>query len=364
MRADGVKVHFEEARGRAPADAELRATVKSLERPVFAYSYEIIDNRQRQRRRPRPEGRGPDDVPDGEERRARAARTRRRRTCATCRARACSSTRALRHLEHDAGRHAHASRSRSTSSQQLADPEAKVRARRSATTTCARRSTRRCASRSPIRMTVAASGGSPARAGERARTCANEPDADGRVFARLPRGGAARGARDRQRVREAGARRRPVRVRQERPTWSRAARRPRRSRSRTRWAHAPPAVELPQPQLATRDTHTQVHGDGERRRAPARRLHLRRLAQGLLPVEPQRGRPEADGVRRRPAAPAGRERGDGRRAREPRHDDAAHVHRAARRPERRAAAPRRRRTTSSARRRRPTTTERTDHVLA
>jgi carboxyl-terminal processing protease len=45
MRADGVKVHFEEARGRAPADAEIRATVKSLERPVFAYSYELVDNR-------------------------------------------------------------------------------------------------------------------------------------------------------------------------------------------------------------------------------------------------------------------------------------------------------------------------------
>ena len=45
MRSDGVKVHFDEARGRAPADAELRATVKSLERPIFAYSYEVIDNR-------------------------------------------------------------------------------------------------------------------------------------------------------------------------------------------------------------------------------------------------------------------------------------------------------------------------------
>ena len=46
MRADGVKVHFEEARGRAPADSEVRATIKSLERPIFAYSYEIIDNRK------------------------------------------------------------------------------------------------------------------------------------------------------------------------------------------------------------------------------------------------------------------------------------------------------------------------------
>ncbi len=46
MRADGVKVHFEEARGRAPADYELRASIRSLDRPVFAYSYEIIDNRR------------------------------------------------------------------------------------------------------------------------------------------------------------------------------------------------------------------------------------------------------------------------------------------------------------------------------
>jgi carboxyl-terminal processing protease len=45
MRADGVKLHFEEARNHAPADAEIRTTVKSLDRPVFAYSYEVIDNR-------------------------------------------------------------------------------------------------------------------------------------------------------------------------------------------------------------------------------------------------------------------------------------------------------------------------------
>jgi carboxyl-terminal processing protease len=46
MRADGVKLHFEEARGRAPSDAELRITTKSLERPTFAYSYQIVDNRR------------------------------------------------------------------------------------------------------------------------------------------------------------------------------------------------------------------------------------------------------------------------------------------------------------------------------
>jgi carboxyl-terminal processing protease len=45
LRSDGVKFHFDEARGHAPADAELRATVKSLERPVFAYSYDVVDNR-------------------------------------------------------------------------------------------------------------------------------------------------------------------------------------------------------------------------------------------------------------------------------------------------------------------------------
>jgi len=45
-RADGIKVHFEEARGRAPADVETRATIRSLERPVFAYAYQIADNRK------------------------------------------------------------------------------------------------------------------------------------------------------------------------------------------------------------------------------------------------------------------------------------------------------------------------------
>ncbi|MFO0675617.1 MAG: MXAN_5808 family serine peptidase [Polyangiaceae bacterium] len=45
-RADGMKVHFEEARGRAPADAEARLTVKALERPIFAYSYQVVDNRR------------------------------------------------------------------------------------------------------------------------------------------------------------------------------------------------------------------------------------------------------------------------------------------------------------------------------
>ena len=45
-RADGIKLHFEEARGRAPADADTRVSIKALERPVFAYSYQIVDNRK------------------------------------------------------------------------------------------------------------------------------------------------------------------------------------------------------------------------------------------------------------------------------------------------------------------------------
>jgi carboxyl-terminal processing protease len=39
-------VHFEEARGRAPGDAEMRVSIKSLERPIFAYSWQIEDNRK------------------------------------------------------------------------------------------------------------------------------------------------------------------------------------------------------------------------------------------------------------------------------------------------------------------------------
>jgi len=45
-RADGIKIHFEEAKNRAPADAEARVTVKALERPTFAYTYDIEDNRK------------------------------------------------------------------------------------------------------------------------------------------------------------------------------------------------------------------------------------------------------------------------------------------------------------------------------
>lgn len=45
-RADGIRIRFDEARGRVPAPAELRVGVKGLERPVFAYSYQVVDNRK------------------------------------------------------------------------------------------------------------------------------------------------------------------------------------------------------------------------------------------------------------------------------------------------------------------------------
>ena len=45
-RADGVKLKFEEARGRVPREAETRVTLRALERPVFAYSYQVADNKK------------------------------------------------------------------------------------------------------------------------------------------------------------------------------------------------------------------------------------------------------------------------------------------------------------------------------
>ncbi|HVJ95152.1 MAG TPA: MXAN_5808 family serine peptidase, partial [Labilithrix sp.] len=45
-RQDGISVKFDEARGRAPSPQDVRVTVKALERPVFAYSYQIADARK------------------------------------------------------------------------------------------------------------------------------------------------------------------------------------------------------------------------------------------------------------------------------------------------------------------------------
>ncbi len=45
-RQDAISVKFDEARGRAPAPTNLRVAVKALERPLFAYSYQIADSRK------------------------------------------------------------------------------------------------------------------------------------------------------------------------------------------------------------------------------------------------------------------------------------------------------------------------------
>jgi carboxyl-terminal processing protease len=44
-RSDGLKVKFDATGGHAPADAEIRTTVHGLDRPVFSYAYQIVDNR-------------------------------------------------------------------------------------------------------------------------------------------------------------------------------------------------------------------------------------------------------------------------------------------------------------------------------
>jgi carboxyl-terminal processing protease len=44
-RQDILRVQFSAASGEAPADVELRPTVRSLPKPVFAYGYHIVDNR-------------------------------------------------------------------------------------------------------------------------------------------------------------------------------------------------------------------------------------------------------------------------------------------------------------------------------
>ena len=44
-RQDIVKVRFHAEGGQAPTDAELRPTVQSLDLPIFAYTYQLVDNR-------------------------------------------------------------------------------------------------------------------------------------------------------------------------------------------------------------------------------------------------------------------------------------------------------------------------------
>ena len=126
MRADGVKIHFDEARGHAPADAELRD-----DRQVARSSgvrLHLRDRRQPQgqRRRPRAEGRGPHDVPDRQERRQGPLLRDAGQPAQPLGRRPPSPRRPLRSLEHDARARPSESPSRSTSSRSSHDPEAKV----------------------------------------------------------------------------------------------------------------------------------------------------------------------------------------------------------------------------------------------
>jgi carboxyl-terminal processing protease len=256
MRADGVKVHFEEARGHAPADAEIRTTVKSLERPVFAYSYEVIDNRK---------GNGDGRVQKDE------GVTMYLSVRNAGKGRSYETMANLRNLSGDGlllhdGRFDISNMSPGDTKRvaftfdvepELKDPEAKVEL-----------SIRDDDLREGVvekvtipvadSLTLAQAGGTAhARAG--GVDLVNEPDAAGRVFARLPAGVAVAvtGAVDGySKVSLGDGRFGFVKAadldKGGSPTAAPAF--------EDAMAHAPPAIEIPQPQLATRDPHTVVQG--------------------------------------------------------------------------------------------------------
>ncbi len=256
MRADGVKVHFEEARGRAPADTEFRTTVKSLERPVFAYSYEIIDNRR---------GNGDGRVQKGEE------LTMYLTVKNVGKGKSFETVANLRNLSgeglllHD-GRFDLSNMMPGDEKRvaftfdvqpQLADPEAK------AELSIHDEDLREGVIEKvhiPIAepmVVAAASGAQHAHAG--GADLLNEPDTAGRVFARLPAGVAANvvgtvNGYDKLALGDG------------RFAFARASDLERGGAASAQvlledaMEHAPPALEIPQPQLATRDNHTQVHG--------------------------------------------------------------------------------------------------------
>ena len=257
MRADGVKFHFDEARGRVPADAESRVTVKSLDRPVFAYSYEIIDNRR---------GNGDGRAQKGE------GMTMYLSVKNIGKGRSFDTMANLRNLSgegvllHDGRFDLSGMMPGDTKrvaftfdiESQLQDPDAKLEL--SIRDDDLREGVDEKV-RIPIVEAIAiAPGGGAQRAKASGADLLNEPSASGRVFARLPPGvsapvvgsagfyvklalgegrfGFAR-ATDLERSASAGA----AQVALE-----------------DTMAHAPPALEIPQPQLATRDSHTLVHG--------------------------------------------------------------------------------------------------------
>jgi carboxyl-terminal processing protease len=256
MRADGVKIHFDEARGHAPADAELRTTVKSLDRPVFAYSYEIIDNRR---------GNGDGRAQKGE------GLTMYLTVKNVGKGRSFDTMANLRNLSgeglllHD-GRFDLSNMMPGDTKRvaftfdiesQLQDPEAKLEM-------SIRDDDLREGVDEKVRIpilepvSVAAAGGV-----ERAKTSGadlfNQPDSSGRLFARLPAGAAAT---------VTGAANGYVKLAlgDGRFGFARATDLDHGGVPSAQvaledaMAHAPPALEIPQPQLATREPHTRVHG--------------------------------------------------------------------------------------------------------
>jgi len=257
MRADGVKLHFEEARNRAPADAELRATIKSLDRPVFAYSYEIIDNRK---------GNGDGRAQKGE------GLTMYLTIKNVGKGRSFEQTQAnIRNLSGE-GLVLHDGRFDISNMMpgeirrvaftfdiepSLADPEAKVQL-------TIRDDDLREEVDEKVRIpvvdpipVVAASGVQHARAAGADLT--NEPDAAGRVFARLPPNVAAP-------VLGTASGYVKLSIGDGRFAFAKASDLDAGGSPVAQialddaMAHAPPAIEIPQPQLATRDTHTTVRG--------------------------------------------------------------------------------------------------------
>jgi carboxyl-terminal processing protease len=256
MRSDGVKVHFEEARGRAPVDAEMRATVKSLDRPIFAYSYEVIDNRK---------GNGDGRLQKGED------LTMYLTVKNVGKGRSFETMANLRNLSgeglllHD-GRFDLSNMMPGDSKRvaftfdvgsALADPEAKVELsihdedlREGVVEKV------RIPVSDPLAVTAATGVQHAAAAGA---DLTNEPATTGRVFARLPSGAAATV------LGTAGAYVK-LALGDGRFGFAKASDLEKGGTATATvgledsMGHAPPALDLPQPQLATRDTHTLVHG--------------------------------------------------------------------------------------------------------
>jgi carboxyl-terminal processing protease len=255
MRSDGVKVHFEEARGRAPADAELRATVKSLDRPIFAYSYEVIDNRK---------GNGDGRVQKGEDVTMyltvkNVGKGRSYETMANLRN--LSGEGVLLHdgrfdlsnmMPGDTKRVAFTF----DVGQGLADPEAKVEL--SIHDEDLREGVVEKVRIPIVEPVTIASASGVQHAVSSGAELVNQPDTSGRVFARLPSGSAAS---------VTGTANGYVKLAlgDGRFGFAKASEMEKGGSAQSQVAfedsmgHAPPALELPQPQLATRDTHTQVH---------------------------------------------------------------------------------------------------------